>query len=670
MNVLHLKSSGIIPDSPAQVDLIVPSEQLSTEAGLDESILARGWCPHQVEVLRELYDSPGFAYLTAMNKNGFRTANHRQCSYSTRCIANNVDMSDYTTRHTTDNCSCGFIAVDYEEITNIIRNGGVPMIAVHSIDASDIVSLSIEARTAKSRYTAISHVWFDGLGNPAENALPVCQLKRLQSNLARLPESKESSLLHLGAASVDWRRLNFSTSSTSKTKLFWMDTLCIPVQNQDANLRIQAINQMASIYAAAVQVLVLDAELEKCFTSTSSACEIIARILSSAWMSRSWTFQEGVLGRECVFQFADAAVNPIHEWDVNGSRVGSKTAATFPEIHDEDNQRLYKTFYDSLWSRTLQTWKSSLSKDESNIIRLGDLIGNREPARTRGTFQNIPIVDKQSSRQAAQDARHFQMMTSDKHRVEQLVVTWNELSGRSTTMSKDIHVIVANLLDFNADAVMRLEEDERMGQMVFSFNTLPVSLFFNTGPRFNQSGHHRNRWLPIEPSKIHLCAQPTMTLAADYLTWIREDDNTHFHIWIIPGPTLDAGTYVIRSLENVISDIVEVLTPIEDQFNPTAYQALCILIDNRPENQTEERGALFYVTGKQLAITLNEAPEELQLVYHSPVRIRSSTPNFEIIQTLGGVRVPSNCKVLVEYGERKAVHILIDPPLTPSRPSP
>jgi hypothetical protein len=41
----------------------------------------------------------------------------------------------------------------------------------------------------------------------------------------------------------------------------WMDTLCIPVQPEQADLRMKAINRMALIYTGAKQVLVLDAEL-------------------------------------------------------------------------------------------------------------------------------------------------------------------------------------------------------------------------------------------------------------------------------------------------------------------------------------------------------------------------------------------------------------------------
>lgn len=69
----------------------------------DDEFLARGWSPHQIKVLRELYDAPTFTRLTETNKNGFRDVNHRQCTDSNWCIVNNVDMSKYTTRHATEN---------------------------------------------------------------------------------------------------------------------------------------------------------------------------------------------------------------------------------------------------------------------------------------------------------------------------------------------------------------------------------------------------------------------------------------------------------------------------------------------------------------------------------------------------------------------------------------
>lgn len=87
-----------------------------TYSDSDDEFLARGWFPHQIKVLRELYDPPTFTHSTEMNKNGFWDVIHRQCADSARCIAHNVDVSNYTTRHTNENSPCQFVVVDCEKI--------------------------------------------------------------------------------------------------------------------------------------------------------------------------------------------------------------------------------------------------------------------------------------------------------------------------------------------------------------------------------------------------------------------------------------------------------------------------------------------------------------------------------------------------------------------------
>ncbi len=79
-------------------------------------------------------------------------------------------------------------------------------------------------------YVAISHVWSDGLGNPNHNSLPFCQIKRLQELVQE---------------------------STGKPLPFWIDTICVPLEER---LRGKAIANMAKVYRSAAAVLVLTAQ--------------------------------------------------------------------------------------------------------------------------------------------------------------------------------------------------------------------------------------------------------------------------------------------------------------------------------------------------------------------------------------------------------------------------
>jgi hypothetical protein len=92
-------------------------------------------------------------------------------------------------------------------------------------------------------------------------------------------------------------------------------------------------------------------------------------------------------------------------------------------------------------------------------------------------------------------------------------------------MPEDIHVIVANLLDFNADRIMSIPtRQDRMRAMILSFDSLPVSLFWNTGPKWSciegKGAGGNNQWIPSEPSKSELCLTPVMTVTAEWLELI------------------------------------------------------------------------------------------------------------------------------------------------------
>ena len=78
---------------------------------------------------------------------------------------------------------------------------------------------------------------------------------------------------------------------TTESCVFWMDTLCPPKQRPQRDI---SIGQMARIYAEAQQVVVLDKGLQKMGVETQEE-EILANQVSSSWMSRCWTFQEGRL---------------------------------------------------------------------------------------------------------------------------------------------------------------------------------------------------------------------------------------------------------------------------------------------------------------------------------------------------------------------------------------
>ncbi len=61
---------------------------------------------------------------------------------------------------------------------------------------------------------------------------------------------------------------------------------------------------MAETYRNADAVLVIDSGIRSCSLSAPLE-ERLLHIISSGWMQRLWTLQEGLLARKLIFEFAD-----------------------------------------------------------------------------------------------------------------------------------------------------------------------------------------------------------------------------------------------------------------------------------------------------------------------------------------------------------------------------
>jgi hypothetical protein len=146
---------------------------------------AQGWCPSQMHSLFQKSNHYTLFFLSQLNRKRGKRKGHDSCS-ARQCVANNVDMSHYETIHRIPSCRCNFVEIPKLRLIEIIKSGGIPLVSVHT-GPRNMVEIRIETANPSTRYTAISHVWSDGLGNPNSNALPQCQLEWLSTCLERLP---------------------------------------------------------------------------------------------------------------------------------------------------------------------------------------------------------------------------------------------------------------------------------------------------------------------------------------------------------------------------------------------------------------------------------------------------------------------------------------------------
>ncbi|TPX15251.1 uncharacterized protein E0L32_004528 [Thyridium curvatum] len=258
-------------------------------------LLKAGWCPSEVCALisnssiteEELY------YWSLRDRRASKYGlEHRQCKYGERCRKETIDEANYTTRHCGDcngqNCDMAFSESTMDStVSDIVDQGRIPLIisdrsGIKVVGTKKASSIKRGEKNADLDYVAISHVWSDGLGNPNQNAIPQCQLQRLQGLVNGL-----------------------FPDSTGPVP-FWLDTLCVPLARET---REAAIRAMGSVYSCAVTVLVLDDTLAEVTCRGADAVELIMAIRASTWAKRLWTFSESRLAQELTFQFGDMVAN-------------------------------------------------------------------------------------------------------------------------------------------------------------------------------------------------------------------------------------------------------------------------------------------------------------------------------------------------------------------------
>ncbi|KAK4494020.1 hypothetical protein PRZ48_015206 [Zasmidium cellare] len=454
------------PDSSTR-DLL-PSTRHRVNAGLDMDecmalMMGQGWCSHQVNYLSQIHNTAVMRQFAAMDRRNERPEDHRPCLQQDHCVAYNSPLTqEYRTKHAQP-CgeeTCYTVQVPHRALIQVLKSGGVPLLSIHQ-GLTGALSFKVHRRQYWSKYVSVSHIWADGLGNLTENGLPACQVRRLLWDLQVMASRNLSGLL-----SYDnnvWQGLGDEQTAIYVKEmvkpLFWMDTLCIPVQPELRDLKERCIGKMASIYARSLFVLVLDKELmgvewgqnQDWPEAWPDPWHFAYLIAASAWMCRNWTLQEAVLSQRPVFKCKDALFYLDHRWITQAER----------SLHAEQSG-LFKV----LWY---------------------DLLGARRP----GTSAFEPTKSED---------------------LETLTRAWNRLVGRSTTEAADLDVVLINCLGFTYHQVRKFDKASRLQHMLFSFKVLPFSLFFNAGPRLHAERNHRNRWVPTEVSRHLLKGSSTFDL--------------------------------------------------------------------------------------------------------------------------------------------------------------
>ncbi|OQU96206.1 hypothetical protein CLAIMM_02319 [Cladophialophora immunda] len=288
--VPQMMSRAMVASDIREGSIRLWAEQWSTGRLLKQLFTERGWCPSDLPRLSRLVSVNALCYAVTIRRK--EMVDHGRCSEQ-ECAVNNVDRNTYRTRHLEPECHCPQIEDTGQAACKILAQGSYPLVSLESLTNESARVRLIPYRSG-TRYTAISHVWSDGMGNLEANSVTTCRLRHF-ANL--LP--------------------NFAD-----TKLLWIDTLCVPL---DTQYRKTAIMLMTQTYERAAQVLVVDSELRGTTYTDRPVYEAFARIAASGWMRRVWTLQEGVLASRLFAEFRDgvmdvtSAVSKVNE-ETNASR--------------------------------------------------------------------------------------------------------------------------------------------------------------------------------------------------------------------------------------------------------------------------------------------------------------------------------------------------------------
>jgi hypothetical protein len=259
-----------------------------------ELILSRmteaGWCPSDISMLQKLITASGMYYVSLLQPRMARHDHVQAGCHKDACNVMNITgeaKQQYRTAHA-DGCGgdCEFEHVEEARLMEILESGSVPLATFETMQDGTCGLIVSEVRLAeKIPFVAISHVWAERLGNARDNAMPRCQLSRIQK---------------LVTAAAGGRKMPF-----------WIDTLSVPQSNNKEHLqpwRLKAIRDMDQIYRSSFAVLVLDAELQSVHSHAPFE-ELLARFACCSWLRRLWTLQEAVNGQKVLLQLSDTAVD-------------------------------------------------------------------------------------------------------------------------------------------------------------------------------------------------------------------------------------------------------------------------------------------------------------------------------------------------------------------------
>ena len=186
---------------------------------------------------------------------------------------------------------------------------------------------------------------------------------------------------------------------------------------------------------------------------------------------------------------------------------------------------------------------------------------------------------------------------------------------------------------------------------MFSFESLPFSLFYNTGQRHMQNRNHFNRWLPASLSQSLLTPFPLVTFVDDELVLHKRNLSKSTLAYIVEEIVPKSGEYHIRLKGEDKVCLIRPRCDANDELDVRSFQSTCIIIENRFDYPGQRvRGACFYVSSLKESTRTRPYTYEVHLVFHCPVDIEYIQGGATSQTAYDAWEVRPWCKVVIKYG--------------------
>ncbi|KAJ5930627.1 hypothetical protein N7466_006120 [Penicillium verhagenii] len=466
-----------------------------------DRFIKNGWCPSIIRVTARSAGYLTLYYMCQIKRSRSPQLDHTNCkgmictaaklfaipyeppqavtqSPNPTKVAPLQDRVDFEPKHALKGCSCSKMMIPVQDVVNILKDDKIPLLKFEKNHQGGCSRLRIVPAKVDSRYVAVSHVWSDGLGNSQDNGIWQCQLDSIVESLCQLPNHRGETMSHLALN----RRETLLPGSipgvysrNTPYDLFWLDILCIPNVSvlrghvsDPQELRTSAICQISAVFAGAMQVMILDKEIQNLRLDTYRMPEILALFQGSNWATRAWTYKEGQ-GSLCYVKVKNGFFNPrdilleSRDWSHftrrNGRTLEQITSASVIDPYSETS-----------FSSMIERW---LSHDLQRLIHQTWFFPlDWDDAPKYSAFSSIQKTTSRLSN--TKDSHPRSLFASSKP----FISVWNELLRRSCTRHDDLMYIFAMSLQMSPDDVLKIDSDERFKAIIWGFSDVPLSLLF------------------------------------------------------------------------------------------------------------------------------------------------------------------------------------------------